>query len=410
MPHLEAQAEAQLESQNLLSGAIVLGRLPLVEFLLTKGPCSSVDLNIVNPCFGLPLSLAASHGHLGIVRYLLQSGSDPRRAYDVDSPNDMENNDWDLRTQIQVNDGLTLGNLDGSPLRAAVTAGHRDVVCLLLDTQFRLSTTKPEYFRAIIAGARAGEVSLIQLLFETIGKKISDYPHLANEMMLEACRHNRENVVKLLLDHGVDLNNCPAYTNRPKGPGPLASAIRGGASLSLIRLLLDQGAQPTIYELGRTNPIAPAAQKGRETVVDLLLNLGANPEEAFRVAAAACQSRVVAQLLTKFPDLATRRNEVLGREALRKVIMHKNPKIISLLVEAGVSLNGNYNKFRELPIYIAKETAQWIVDFLISLGAHDQEFESLPYNWPEYLEEDLEKQPSLDRVRITKRTWEWVGG
>ena len=76
---LDSHAEGQLEHQNLVSGAIVLGDLPLLERLLSNG--TTVDLNVISPYFGLPLTLAASYGHIPIVRRLLHMGADPRQAF-----------------------------------------------------------------------------------------------------------------------------------------------------------------------------------------------------------------------------------------------------------------------------------------------------------------------------------------
>lgn len=67
------------KDQNLLSGAIVIGNLPLVKYLLApESPAPFADVNGATPMFGRPLTLAAAWGqHIEIVRFLLRSGGRP---------------------------------------------------------------------------------------------------------------------------------------------------------------------------------------------------------------------------------------------------------------------------------------------------------------------------------------------
>lgn len=63
--------------QNVLSGAIIIGNLQLVEYLLNV-ETTRADINGETPFFGKPLHIAAAWGHADIVEYLLDKGADIR--------------------------------------------------------------------------------------------------------------------------------------------------------------------------------------------------------------------------------------------------------------------------------------------------------------------------------------------
>ena len=294
-------------------------------------------------------------------------------------------------------------------MRAAVRGGHDEIVHLLLDPQHRLPVTRPEYFRAILAGVQAGRADLINLLFFTMGRRIPDYPHLANQMLMEASKFDQEDIVTLLLDNGTDVNAWQTFPGARDSHDPLACAVSRG-NLSLVRLLLKAGAEVGPGSAREISPIEAAADTGHETIVDLLLDLGASAKEELYTAVDACQHRVVLQVLARFPELPARWNWRVGKTALVLAILNRNPRIIRTLIDAGVPLN-DYENFHDLPLYVAKSyKAKWIVDFLISIGAKDQDFGSIPSTLASCAEEDRYPQTQGGNVRIKQRTWEWVGG
>ena len=103
------------------------------------------------------------------------------------------------------------------------------------------------------------------------------------------------------------------------------------------------------------------------------------------------------------------RGMTLGMELLQRAVVAKNPTMISILVDAGVPLNDGYPIPEEYPIAMAKTfAAKWIVDHLFSLGAKDREFKKEHREEP-YFEESYDFQRTRGGVRLTRRTWEWVG-
>jgi ankyrin repeat protein len=229
-------------------------------------------------------------------------------------------------------------------------------------------------------------------------------------MLWEAARHNHGEVVQMLLDNGVNVNVAPYPSVRLYGCALSIAASQGYTGL--VRLLLDRGADVNLEIEPHGYPIEGAARCGHEEVVELLLGHGASPERAFVAAANEGQWRLVKRLLEKEEDFHANKGVyegTVGVEALQQAIIVKNPRVISVLVDAGVSLNDGYSRPDELPIVLAKMVAaEWIVDFLLSLGAEDREYDTT-YRGDNYSEDHYDTQMRRGGVRITKRTWEWVG-
>jgi hypothetical protein len=170
------EIDTKMEAQNVLSRAVVIGNLPLVISLLKRTSPVLADVNIESPYFGRPLQLAAAWGHLEIVRHLLDYGSNPHA-------NDEAKSSRDVSGELRLSDRNVYRSPEGSALRAAVLGGHEDIVRLLLEPEYRLSPSKPEYLRAIVAGARGGHIHLISLLLQVAGKTLSEYKELGGNAL-----------------------------------------------------------------------------------------------------------------------------------------------------------------------------------------------------------------------------------
>jgi ankyrin repeat protein len=398
-PSLEAGA------QNLLSGAIVIGNLPLVKELLESNESSPAlaDVNGSSPYFRRPLTLAAAWGHLEITQYLLDCGARPDLFTSRYPPGDdtkVDDKDWDPKDETRFSGLSSYRNSPLSALSAAVLGGYEDIVHLLLLPQYRLPSTKFEWLRALLAGARAGRLDLIQKIFETLGKSLSDYPGLGNEVIWEAIRSDRKEVVQMLLDNGVDVNAF-FYPGNRRYCGTLQIAASTG-NASMVRYLIERGAKVNFDGLNRAHnlPIEIAALCGHKEVVQLLLEQGADPSRAIRRAAKGGQPRIVKFLLDKYPDLPQREEGDVGRETLWNAMASKNLTAIDILVESGVSLNEGYEYEATLPINLAKQGyGTWVVEHLISLGAEDTK--EVTY---------ADKCPvTVGEVLVSERTWQWAG-
>lgn len=343
--------DAEMKAQNLLSGAIVLGDLRLVKQLLEEQSPGLYRVKSESPYFGWPLHLAAAWGHLEIVRHLLDCGADPRtRSYDIEG-RDFEY--WERSWYRAIQKTHVYRAPTGSALRAAVLGGHEDIVRLLLEPEYRLPTTKTEYFRAVLAGARGGYIHLIQLLLHLTGKILSDIPDLGEDILCEAVRHNQEKVVQMVLDRGGHISKTVLCIATAQG------------STSMVKFLLKRCPRKRVtvdvpfFDLPRPpfprppSPIGRAALGGHQGVVEILLKHDASPVIAFISATLSGQAHLIKWLLDEHPDLLSIRDPGIpvqdngktipvGDMALLLAIQSENPTVISLLIDAGISRNHKY--------------------------------------------------------------------
>ncbi|XXH02409.1 hypothetical protein Hte_008784 [Hypoxylon texense] len=409
-PHQPAE---EVTTLDLLCGAVVLGNLPLV-----KSFRNSANIDSKSIYFGRPLRLAAAWGHTHIVRYLLDSGAD----LDAIKPS---------YNQAPVRPHVYRAQFE-SPLCAAVLGGHEEIVHLLLEPELQLP--KYTYRQAILAGVRGGHIHLCQLLAP------SGFHGLEFYMLKEAVLHNQQAFVQVLLDSGVDVNTgCQ--------PIPLYIAAMQG-SVPMVRFLLERGADDTttshhkqpepgswpMYHGLRstwTGPGPHAANYGHQEVVEIFLERGARPSSIFEAAVVGSQTHLVEWLLTKYPNLLGERRENgrnLGLHSLWSAIALTSPRLISILVHAGVPLNDANYEFWEKPIITAKTMAtqrartevvtakmlaeDWIVKCLLSLGAKDEDADQEFYTktYEKYVDEHIFWwRPEGRFEEMTSRTCDWVG-
>jgi len=409
----ETVLDSESRRLNRLCGAIAVDELPLAKSLLQT---DMMLINRISLYFGLPLTVAASSGHIGFVRHLLECGADPRAS----------THDLPLRPSydpmVSFNDGrLTLSDHDyisrrnlynhqpGTALGAAIIHGHRDIVKLLLSSEYRLSpkSNKEEFALCLLAGAQTGRLELINLLLTTTGATISDFTDLGKFMLWEAARSGHQGVAQMLLDDGVDINAAGHMTIDGGSKSALCIAASQG-NASMVQFLLDRGADVDIkgHSDAWENPLECAATNGHEDVVMMLLDRG-EPDglrRAFRTAADAVQVHLMEMLLRSHPDIISMPtsgtdSRTLGDYALTPAITHKNPRFLRLLVDKGVDLNGQKDGMD--PIELARKVrSKWIIDELVRLGVKYEDDEEVG-------EED--ESVMKGGVRITKRTWEWVG-
>ena len=408
------EIDDEMKAQNLLCGAIVTGDLVLVQSLLRESQSpTTVVVNKESPYFGRPLHLATAWGYLDIAQCLLNSGADPRLLSGSLGGDYDDDDDWNPDVQhVRLPDRHIYQSPDGSVLRVAALGGYEKIIHLLLKPEYRQSLPRGEYLRAILAGVRGGHLNIINVLLQAEDESLQSLGAFQEEMLWEAVQHNQEELVRMLLNNGVDVNAPPYADGRDHGTALHIAASQGYHQL--VQILLNHGADVNWGESSCTPaPINAAARGGHEETVWILLNDGASAGEAFISAADGGQVHLLKSLLQKGEvdiHAINKDNSTIGMQALERAIITKNPTIISILVaEAGVTINHDIPSPWDNPIIIAKTyAAQWIVNFLLSLGGEDREFD--PEDQCDCFPEDCyTEQISRGGIRITQRTWEWMG-
>lgn len=393
--------------RNKICGAAVVGSLPILKDLLesSHGCVNASIAQGTTHYFPSPLALAAGAGHIEVVQYLLDLGVDPSEDHTTYHVRELATqSDWNGKDEyIRYWALYPSGREYVSALRAAILGGHDPVVHLLLAPSYRLPLDSLEYIRAILDSATMGRLDLTQQLFTTIGKSISDFPGLSKELLLTATHHNHRNIITWCLTHGgEDINTVRDAANFKKW-GPLHTAAATGDS-DLAQFLLDEGANInlTLYNseasTHKPSPIDTAAIHGQEEAVELLLDLGADPARAVYSAVEGGQVRILRSVLRRHPDLIREQDGDFRTSIMVRAMSAGSLPILSLLVGAGVWLDGFEGDAGNSPVKFAKIAGwDWIVEHLIKMGARDVEGV-----------EASKFESTVRGIRVSRRTWEWI--
>ena len=153
-------------------------------------------------------------------------------------------------------------NLYGStPLHLAAIKGKADVVEYLIKYGADKTTTTIDGKTPLFKAAESGHKDTVKLL---IGAETE------NTMIL-ATKGGNISVVRMLLDAGADPN-----MKSSRGDTPLLMSANEG-NLGITKLLLQRGAQPNIVGRSGYTPLHQAACNGNIDVVKELLEKGADP-------------------------------------------------------------------------------------------------------------------------------------
>lgn len=254
--------------------ACMAGDQECVEILLQRG----MDVNVSGHRYGTALQAAARVGNIAIVERLLSSGAD-------------------------VNN---LQGVHGTALRAAVIQGHEDLVRILIafgaDVNLRYNDQGQSVLHLAV-GKRNGAIfkSLLNAGAD-VNARVAGQQHI----MIVACKHGDLDLAELLLASGVDVNvsGTKGYRDRMHydNATPLHAACANG-HLSVVRLLLDNGADFEKTNGSPATPLIVAIREKNLAAVCLLLDAGAEVNHAVDVtplseAAEHCKLEIFEELLS----------------------------------------------------------------------------------------------------------------
>ncbi|KAJ3094159.1 hypothetical protein HDU97_008410 [Phlyctochytrium planicorne] len=318
-------ARCKIDSHTLgkvMDVAVWNGELGMVEYVY--GRMVEVKPTIVRVnCFHWVL-VAAQRGHVGIVGFLLGTG--------FGCPSGRGN----LALDVAASNGhlevvrILLERCDvrpsSVPIRMAAENGHLDVIRLLLRSSWGLEPEEiPDAFdgNAFMRAARHGHVDIVRLLLTVIKIDVSE---VLDEALCLAARFGHVEIVKLILRTGsVD----PAARRNQS----LQHAAQGGHD-EIVKILLefpkvDPGDQDNLA-------LRLAAAYGRYNVVRRLIATGRCDVKAcnqFAVRSAAEHGHVgTVQLLLSYPEVDPSAN---GSQALWSAAANGHVEMVKALLEDG---------------------------------------------------------------------------
>ncbi len=141
---------------------------------------------------------------------------------------------------------------------------------LLESGSIDLGYISPGYHRSmVLMAATTDDPKLVELMLLQ-GAKADGPAGTSHTPLIASINFSRDQVVKVLLDHGADPND-PRYAHPP-----LVVAAKEGKT-EITRLLLEAGAVPDITTSSSSPALVLAAGKGYTEIVKLLLDHGADP-------------------------------------------------------------------------------------------------------------------------------------
>lgn len=236
-------------------------------------------------------------------------------------------------------------------------AGHEDIVRLLLSSR--------DYWQACLHlhaefALRFNRPSLFRLICDLCHIGPSEHPSLAT-----AAKRGLEDVVKLCLDKGADVNE---YWGHEWDIALSAAAFNGYKNI--VRLLLANGADPHGCE--NKYPLWYAAKRGHKDVVEILLATGAVPcpDCNYRCPLVSAAHNGHAHIVECFLRMGL--HEEAAVVALVYAASRGHETVVRLMIQHGVDKNGTE---RWSPMVAALERGHThIIRTLLSLRADECEY------------------------------------
>ncbi|KAL5102610.1 Ankyrin repeat and KH domain-containing protein mask [Taenia crassiceps] len=232
---------------------------------------------------GMALLKATYANDLQAVRQLLQKGANPNMFEVFGRKTALivaaENNFHEVMHELlehkasvsQTDSPLDVVNRRRfTPLMRAALKGHDETARQPLDSHATLGPQLNENKEsALTLGCKSGKVEMVQLLLER-GSPMADRSAELNAGLREAVLLNHAEVIKLLLNHGADVNHSD-NTNPPVIFLAIASS-----TINTLNLLVAQGACVNQVDGQGYTPLMKAVTIGKADMVAALLIAGAN--------------------------------------------------------------------------------------------------------------------------------------
>jgi ankyrin repeat protein len=265
-----------------------------------------------------------------------------------------------------------------TPLAYAARKGHSDVVRILVDRHAPFNSKDINQQTPLSLAAAMGHEDIVQLLLEMgadVNTPFTDFVvpgssecyAVGAAPLSYAAQDGHDALVTLLLDAGATVD----YVDGPYHRTPLATAAGSGRQ-SVVEILLREGADPNSSCSKRSTPLCEAAKAGHEAIVALLLEAGAKPdayaERADRTPLAWAASHgheAVASLLIKAGAKPDAYAGGYDRTPLAWAAYYGYEAVASLLLEAGAQIETSNTAMTPLGVAAASSKGHGVLSLLL---------------------------------------------
>lgn len=262
-----------------------------------------------------------------------------------------------------------------TPLMTAIDVDSMECIEFLLskgaDIELQGQYTNTALFYAI----ERGFIAAVETLLEAGAKTTIHAIGFKKHALIEALKNDIDNdssseIVRLLLDKGVDVNVKDEEDDDEAGDSPLILAIRKEIDMDIIRSLVEKGADVNYKSYEGETPLSTAIYANDTEVVQYLLEKGAdaNGDEEIRPLsfAASVGSLQIVKLLVEYGANVNNQNES-GSTALLRT---NKVDIARFLIENGANVNAKdlYDGMTSLIGAAARQNVE-LVKLLLEKGA-----------------------------------------
>ncbi|KAJ7835381.1 ankyrin repeat-containing domain protein [Mycena olivaceomarginata] len=305
-----------------------LGYTKAVHFLLQNGTDPNLSDN------GLSALIAASYAHLDIVRILLQSGA---RVDLVALEQARTHSRWDIvQALLQKSSISMVHNWITVELAIAFQGGRLEIAQLLLEAWTNLGGAQFPLHHPMVAASERGQSNIVRLLLEH-GANVNAVTKNYNALCA-ASFHGHVEVIQVLLEKGAEVN---AMSGR-YGSALQAASVRG--NIGICQLLIEHGAEVNTVGGEYGSALQAASVEGNLDICRLLVENGAGVNaaggrfgSALQAASFGGNMEIVRLLLENGAEVNAADGEY--GSALQAAFRGGNMEIFRLLLENGANVN-----------------------------------------------------------------------
>ncbi|KAI7763037.1 hypothetical protein LZL87_011180 [Fusarium oxysporum] len=331
------------------------------------------------------LMIISYHGHKALAKILLRNGSRIKHIYKFVWPLSLAvAKGHEPLVKLLLNQGAyanaTGGALNEPLLFVACSNGYGSIVELLLDKGVDVELRSGRD-TALHLAARKGHALCVKPILERFAVTDTKAKHdqRRQETLLLATRYGRKEVVKMLLDCGVDVE-----TRAIPGRTPLARAAQHDHA-DIVKLLLDRGADPRARDkCGATALNITMRSYGNKIIIKNLLDKGARIEAKDKWGSTPLLQAIgryspehqntVKMLLDAGAEVNTRGNN--NDTPLIKAVQRGDEELVKLLLDRGAEV-AVVNNEDETPLSLATEMGHTKIMTLIQERLQERRFKEL---------------------------------